>query len=809
MSSESALRQAEIVIIGGGVIGCAIAYHLTRMGKKDVVILEKSGLTHGATWHAAGLVGQLRSSRNITRMLTYSVELYDRLEAETGQAIDWRKYGSLRLACSPEREMENKRALTMARSFGLDMHWLSPAEAQSLFPLMSLEDVRSAIYIPSDGYIDPAGLCQALAKGARDRGAKIEIGVRVTGFRTVNRRIESVLTNAGEWRCETVVNCAGMWGHEIGRLAGLRVPSFAVEHQYLITDPIPDAPKRMPTLRDPDHLVYYKPEVRGLVVGGYEPDTIPFAPDGIPVHFAQELLPGNFERFERLAQLAGKRTPIVNRVGVRQLVNGPIPYSADGDFVMGKAPELDNAFVAAGFLYGIAAGGGAGRMMAEWIIDGAPSLNLWPLDIRRFSFHHDTRHFMYARAIELYGHHYKLSYPQQERETQRGIRRSPLYERLRAKGAVFGSRGGWERANWFAAAGETAKDRPDFDRRKTNWFEPVGAEHRAVRENAALIDQTSFAKFEISGKGALPLLQRLAVSDMDKPIGSVIYTQLCNAKGGIECDLTFSRIGQDRFYFVTGAAFGGHDRHWIESHARQDGSVHIEDLTSARTVVNLCGPKSREILARIAEEDVGNAAFPFATCRRLTLGAAPVLAIRIGYVGELGWELHMPGEYAAHVYELLEEAGAPFGLRDVGYRAIDSLRLEKNYLYWSSDITPDYTPFEAGLGFRVNLKKGDFLGREALLRQKETGIKQSLAVFTLEEPLPLYGGEALWHEGKIVGVTTSGNFGYTIGKSIAYAYVPAALGEAQGFSIEAFGEKSRATRHKGALYDPTQIRLKM
>jgi 4-methylaminobutanoate oxidase (formaldehyde-forming) len=415
---------------------------------------------------------------------------------------------------------------------------------------------------------------------------------------------------------------------------------------------------------------------------------------------------------------------------------------------------------------------------------------------------------MYQRAVELYGHHYKLHRPGDEHETRRGIRRSPLYETLKVRGAVYGSRAGWERPNWFAPVGTKQQDEPAFDRRETNWFPHVGEEHRAVREGVALIDQTSFSKFEIIGPGTVPALQRLAVSDMAKPIGSAIYTQLCNAKGGIECDLTFSRLAENRFYFVTGSAFGGHDRQWIESHLRDDGSTQVIDVTSAKAVINLCGPKARHVLSEIAEEDVSNAAFPFGTCKQITLGAAPVLAIRIGYVGELGWELHIPTEYASHVYELLRQAGEPYGIRDVGYRAIDSLRMEKNYLYWSSDITPDYSPLEAGLGFRVNFKKPDFIGRDVLLRQKEAGIRQKLCTFTLADPLPVYGGEAILKNGKVVGVTSSGNFGYTIGKSIAYGYLPIELTQEQGFEVEAFGELSTATRHDGALYDAENKKLK-
>ena len=798
--------QAEIVIIGGGIIGCSIAYHLTRMGKRDVLILEKSGVTHGATWHAAGLVGQLRTSRNVTRMLQRSVELYDTLEQETGQAIDWKKVGSLRLASSPERLLEIKRSATMARSFGLEMEIIGAREAQRLFPLMSTEGVLAAAYLPSDGYVDPASVAQALAKGARMGGAAILEGRRVTGIEVEGRRARRVRTDQGDVACEILVNGAGMWGREVGRMAGMRVPALALEHQYLVTDPIPDMPKNMPTLRDPDLLVYYKPEVRGIAVGGYEPDTRAFGEAGIPKDFARELLPGNFDRFEQLAVLAARRTPILEKVGVRQLINGPIPYSADSDFIMGKAPELDNCYVAAGFLYGIAAGGGAGRMMAEWIVEGAPSLDLWPLDVRRFAFHHDTRRFMYPRAIELYGHHYKIHYPGLEHESARGIRRSPLYHQLKEKGAVYGSKAGWERPNWFTPAGAERIDRPSFSR--PNWFEPVAGEHKAVRERVALIDQSSFSKLELAGPGALAALDRLAAARMDRPVGSVIYTQLCNEAGGIECDLTVTRLGEDRFYIVTGSGFAVHDSHWISQHLPADGSARLADVTSARAVINLCGPQARRVLERVCEQDVGNPAFPFATAREITLGAAPVLAIRIGYVGELGWELHIPTEYAAHVYECLWEAGADLGIADAGYRAIDTLRLEKGYLYWSSDITPDYNPYEAGLGFRVALDKGPFIGREALRQIKQEGPRRRLAIFTLERPLSVFGGEAILHQGRIVSVTTSANFGHTVAKPIVYGYLPIELAGAQDFAVEAFGEQVPATRHDGALYDPRNERLK-
>ena len=807
MVPSSTPRQAEILIIGGGILGCSIAYHLTRMGKKDVVILEKSGVTHGATWHAAGLVGQLRSSRNTTRMLKDSVELYNQLEAETGYACDWKPVGSLRLSCSTERDRENKRLMTMAKSFDLEMQWLSPQQAQDLFPVMSLVDVRSAVFIPSDGYTDPSSICQALAKGARDKGTKIIEGERVTGFKITNRRVEEVVTDKGIWKCELVVNAGGMWAHEIAKLAGVAAPAFSLEHQFLVTDAIKDLPKGMPTMRDPDHLVYYKQEINSLVIGGYEDNTIAFAKKGIPKSFAQELLPENFDRFEVLGVHAGKRTPIINTVGVRKLVNGPIPYSADGDFVMGKAPELDNFYVSSGFLYGIAAGGGAGKVMAEWIIDGAPHMNLWPLDIRRFSAHHNTRHFMYSRAEEIYGKHYKLRFPGDEHETVRGVRKSPLYDVLKSRRAVFGSRAGWERPNWFAPEGMEPKDRLSFDRSETNFFEAVGEEHKAVRERVALIDQSSFSKFEIIGPDALRALQYLTACDLDKKIGSTLYAQLCNEKGGIECDLTFSRLGENHFYTVTGSAFGTHDRHWMETYLRENSQSQILDVTSARSVVNLCGPFSRKVLEKVVEEEISNAAFPFSTWKRLTLGAASVLAVRIGYVGELGWELHVPTEFTRHVYDLLWEAGQEFGITNVGYRAIDSLRLEKRYLYWSTDITPDHTPYEAGLGFRVHLQKPDFRGRKALAQQKESGVKRKLYTLLAEKPLSLYGGEAVLKDGKVVSVTTSGGYGYTIGKSIAFAYLPVDLASSK-LQIEAFCETTDVEILDGAPYDPKSERLK-
>ena len=814
MTETTVPSQARIVIIGGGIIGCSIAYHLTAMGETDVVLLERHQLTDGATWHAAGLVGQLRSSRNTTRMLEHSVELYGRLEAETGQAVDWHQVGSLRLACSPERVMELRRLTTMAKSFGLPMEIISAQRAQELFPLMSTEGVRAAAFLPTDGYIDPASVTQAIARGARQRNARIFENTKVTSITVDGRRATTVHTVSADGPadiiCEIVVNAAGMWGMEIGRMAGVRIPAVAVEHQYVLTGPIPDVTpaelRRMPTMRDPDLLVYYKPDGPGLLIGGYEPDTLPFGLDGVAVPFRRQLLEANFDRFEQLAALAAQRTPVIEQAGIRTMINGPIPYSADADFVMGKVPELDNYYVATGFLYGIAAGGGAGKMMAEWILEGRPSLDLWPLDVRRFAFHHTTHHFMGSRMVELYAHHYKLAAPGSEHMTARGVKRSPLHDMLATRSAVFGSRGGWERPNWFAPSGVEAVDEPSFA--EPNWFKHVADEHRAVRERVALIDQTSFAKFEITGPGALAAVQWLSVADMDKPEGTVTYTQLCNERGGIECDLTMTRLGEHHWYVVTGSAFGAHDMGWIRSNSPDDGSVQIRDLTSANAVINLCGPMARDVLQAVCEDDVSNDVFRYATARQITIGAAPVLAMRIGYVGELGWELHVPTAYTAHVYELLEQAGQKYGLVNAGYRTIDTLRLEKGYLYWSTDITPDTSPWEAGLSWRVNVNKGDFCGRAALVAQREAGVTRKLCTFTLEEMAYPVSGEAIIADEHVVGFTTSANFGHTIAKPIAYGYLPTEYCDHTDFVIEVYGEPIPAVRHDGPLHDPKNTRLK-
>ncbi len=799
-------QETRVAIIGGGIIGCSVAYHLTRMGWKDVLVIEKGDLTSGSTWHAAGLVGQLRSSRNITRMLQYSVELYERLEEETGQSTGWRQVGGLRLASSKERMFELRRAATTARSFGLEMQLVGPREAQELFPLISLDGVEGGALLPTDGYADPAGVALALAKGARSGGAEFLRNRRVEDLVVSNGRVTEVVTDGGSVRADVVVNAAGMWAREIGRMAGVNVPLVPMMHQYIVTDHVPDMPTGLPTMRDPDNLVYYKEEVGALAMGGYEPNPIPWNVNGIPGEFGQELLEPDFEHFEQLSERAIKRTPILERVGIKKLINGPEAFTPDGNFVMGLAPGMENFYVAAGFnAHGIAAGGGAGRAIAEWIVDGRPSLDLWRVDIRRFGPHHRSTAWITERTAELYGKHYAMGWPDEEHESARPLRRSPLDGILRERRACYGEKFGWERPNWFAPEGIEPVDEPTFG--VPNWFEHVAAEHRAIRTRVALIDQTSFSKFEISGPGALAALQRIAANDVDRPPGSLVYTQLCNERGGIESDLTIGRLEENRFSVVTGTAFGTHDLDWIRRNLPRDGSVSAIDITSSRAVINVCGPRARDLLGRVTDADVSNDAFPFASCREISVGHAPALALRVTYVGELGWELHVPVEFARHVYDRLWDAGQDLGVVNAGYRAIESCRLEKGFRYWSTDLTPDYTPYEAGLGFCVALDKGDFIGREALERAKAGGPKRRLCCFTIEGRVMLHGGETIALDGEVLGVLTSGGYGHTVEKTIAYGYVPAERSRETTYQIEVMGESFEATRHARALYDPKRERV--
>ncbi|MDH5354157.1 MAG: FAD-dependent oxidoreductase [Gammaproteobacteria bacterium] len=810
-------NTAKAVIIGGGIIGCSTAYHLAKLGWTDTVLLERKKLTSGTTFHAAGLVGQLRSNANITELLGYSVDLYNRLEAETGLATGWKMNGGLRLACNQERWTEVKRQATTARSFGLDMQLLTPTEARELWPLMNIDDVIGAAFLPTDGQANPSDITQALARGARMAGARIFEDTGVNSIETEKGKITAVITDSGRIECEVVICCAGQWTRDLAASVGVNVPLVSVEHQYMITEAIDGVEADMPTLRDPDRLTYYKEEVGGLVMGGYEHNPIAWAVGGIPEGFNYSLLDSNFDHFEQMMELSFGRVPALESAGIKQLINGPESFTPDGNFILGEAPELKNFFVGAGFnAFGIASGGGAGMALAEWVDKGESPYDLWPVDIRRFGRPHFDTDWVRTRTLEAYGKHYAMAWPYEEHDSGRPCRKSPLYELLKLQGACFGEKLGWERPNWFAdiTKDKTPKDLYSFNRQ--NWFDAVGREHTAARETAVVFDQSSFAKFSLKGPDAEAALNWIASNEVSKPIGSVIYTQMLNDKGGIECDLTVARMAHDEYYIVTGTGFATHDFDWIKRNIPAGMNAQLFDMTSAYAVLSLMGPNSRKILQAVTRDDVSNEAFGFAQVKTIGIGACPVNAMRLTYVGELGWELHLPVEYATQVYQTIMQAGEAHALRNAGYRAIESLRLEKGYRAWGADIGPDHTPLEAGLGWAVKLSKNsDFKGKAALVEQNKSGVKKMFAGFTVDDPsVILLGRETIYRNGERVGWLSSGGYGYTLGLSIGYGYVRCTDGVDRGFvesgeyELEVATERVKAKVHMGVLLDPGMARIK-
>jgi 4-methylaminobutanoate oxidase (formaldehyde-forming) len=800
-----ATDHARIVIIGGGAIGTALAYHLARAGERDVLLVEKAQLTHGCTWHAAGLVGQLRTKANLTRLMQNSVAVFDRLEAETGQAVDWKRVGSIRLASSEDRWAEIRRTMTIARSFGFEAHALTAREAAVMFPFIVEDGIVGAAFIPSDGYVDPYSLTMAYARGARDGGVRIREGVLVTDIVVEAGRVAGVVTDHGTIGCEILVNCAGLWARRVGEMAGISLAAGVVEHQYFVTEQTLDLPAGLPTLRDPDRLFYLKPDVRSFAIGGWEDGAPECWGSRPPFDFGRTLFPPDLDRLALFAEPAAGRMPVLNETGIRTIINGPIPVSADGEPIMGPVPGIANLFVACGFTAGIAASGGAGAAMAAWILDGDPGMDLWPFDVRRFGPHHGQSRHLGERARTAYAGYYKLHFPGEESAVGRGLRRSPVHGHLAAAGASFGSRFGWERANWFRAPGED-DGAPTFEGRPQG-FEAIAREVRAIRSGVALIDQTSFAKFEVTGPGAFAALQGLVANDLSGGPGRVTYTQILNARGGIEADVTVLHPDVDRFVVITGSGFGVRDGATLADGLPKDGSVHLAEVTGAYAVLNLCGPTSRDVLASVSPDDVSNAAFPFLACRRIEVGDASVVASRIGYVGELGYEILVAAEYAAHVYETLKAAGAAHGIVDAGYKAIDSCRLEKGYLYWSADIGPDEDPYEAGLGFCVKPDKGPFRGREAVLARRAARGRR-LVSFAVDGFAPLLGGEAILADGRVIGSATSAGYAHHLGRSIAFGYVSVGDFAPQRIELEAFGTRYPATMGPRCLYDPKGERLK-
>lgn len=807
--------HARVVIIGGGISGCSVAYHLSELGWSDVVLLERRQLTSGTTWHAAGLVGQLQASQNRTRLAKYSADLYGRLEAETGLATGFRRCGSMTVALSAERREEILRLAAMARAFGVEVNELSPGEVGALYPHLKLEGVVAGVHLPADGQADPANVALALAKGARMRGARIVENVRVTAVTSAGGRVTGVDWQAGEARghiaCDAVVNCGGMWGRELAARNGVTLPLHACEHFYIVTEAIPGL-ERLPVLRVPEECAYYKEDAGKILLGAFEPVAKPWGMEGIREDFCFDQLPEDFDHFEPILERAVHRMPMLAEAGIHTFFNGPESFTPDDRYYLGEAPELAGYWVAAGYnSIGIVSSGGAGMALARWMTDGAPPFDLWEVDIRRAQPFQRNRRYLRERVTETLGLLYADHFPCRQMASARGVRRSALHEHLRARGAVFGETAGWERANWFAEPGQTAEYRYTWGR--PNWFANQRAEHMAMREGVGLLDMSSFGKVRVEGRDALALLQRLCAGETDVAVGRIVYTQMLNERGGIESDLTVTRLGEAAFLLVVPAATLQRDLSWIRRHLG-DAAVVVTDVSAGEAVLPVMGPRSRDLLALVSPDDFANAAFPFGTAREVEVGLGIARAHRVSYVGELGWELYVPTDQAAHVFETLIAAGAGLGLRLCGLHAMDSCRIEKGYRHFGHDITDEDHVLEAGLGFAVRTARHGFIGRDAVLRRREAGLARRLVQFRLRDPEPLlYHGEPILRDGRIVGHLTSGNYGHALGAAVGLGYVPCDGEAAEAilaseYAIDVAGRRIEADASLAPFYDPRSERVR-
>jgi 4-methylaminobutanoate oxidase (formaldehyde-forming) len=835
--------SARCVIVGGGVGGTSLAFHLAELGWDDVVLLDRNQLTSGSTFHSAGLVGQLRGSVSLTKMMMHSVDLYRRIGKDSDFDPGWTECGGIRLASTEERMEELRRQAGWAKTFGLPLELISATEARELFPLMSTEGVLGAAWLPTDGYIDPSQLTYALADGARRGGCRIFTDTRVTGVEVREGRVHGVQTERGDIAAEVVVDAGGMFAAEIGRMAGVRVPLLPMSHQYLVTQPLDEvrearaaagtvrsqksphgdencerARGSLPTLRDPDLLVYYREDGDGLVMGGYERQSRPaFLPDGtgsfeaIPPDFNGRLLEEDWDRFEEITRNSERRVPAMSEIKVTKLINGPEAFTPDNEFLLGES-DVGGFFVCAGFCaHGLAGAGGIGKVVAEWIVDGEPGLDLWHMDVRRFGPAYRSPSYTYKRIRETYETYYDIRYPNHERSAGRPLRVSAANLWHREHGAAFGEKSGWERVNWYepnAVAGEEGLQPRGWAGQ--NWSAAIGGEHRACRERVAIFDESSFAKLEIEGLGAADFLEYLCDNRVARGVGQITYSQMLNRRGGIECDFTVARLGEERFGVVTGTAFGNHDREWMRRHLPADGSVRIADVTSQWACFGVWGPRARDVLQPLTPTDLDDEAFRYMTLQEITVGDVPLRALRVTYVGELGWELYCPTEYGLGLWRTIWEAGQEHGIVAGGYRAIDSMRLEKGYRVWGADITPDETPYEGGVGFCVKLDKGEFVGRDALLAAEEDGPRQRLACIVLDDPRRVaLGNEPVRVDGEVVGRVTTGGYGYTVERSIAYAYLPAGLAApGTAVAIEIFGTWVEGKVAAEPLFDQAGERIK-
>lgn len=809
---------ARALIVGGGVVGCSVAYHLAKLGWREIVLLEQGKIGGGTTWHAAGLIGRLRTSNSMTVINKYTAELYARLEAETGVPTGWRKCGSLIVGRSSDRMIQLRRTAAVARVFGVEAELISPQRVQELWPLLRVDDIQGGVWLPDDGRVIPVQVALALAAGARQQGVQIVEGVRVMGLKSKvqstassQRRIAGVVTDQGEIEAEHVVLCGGMWTRQLALDVGLHIPLWPVEHHYIVSEPVAGVHEDLPVGRDPDLMIYFRPEQGGIMLGAFQKEAKPWPVERVPADFSFQLLEPDWPTYQQPLAAGKHLIPALQTAKWETFVNGPESFTPDNNFILGET-ALPGCWVAAGFnSLGIASAGGAGKALAEWMSEGAPSMDLWSVDVRRFLPWANNRRFLRARVGEVLGLHYQMAWSNREFESGRGIRRSPLHERLAAAGACFGQKNGWERPLFFAQPDVRPELRYSWGRQ--NWFDDVGAECRATRERVALFDQTSFSKYRLQGSDALAVLQRLCANDIDIEPGRIVYTAMLNERGGIESDLTVIRVMPDSFDLISGTAQTGRDLDWIARHIPAGADAQLTNVTSHYGVLGVMGPRSRELLQRLSDADFSNAAFPFGDAQFVNVGLATALAVRITYVGELGWELHTPVEQMGALYDALWEAGQELGVANAGHYAINSLRLEKGYLAWGADLSPDETPLEAGLDFVVDWDK-PFLGREALLRRKAAGLKKRLAIFVLQDPeATLWGNEPIWRNGEVVGYTTSGAYGYTVGGAVGVGYVKNATGVDRDFiltgdyTIETNGEHIPAKVYLRSPYDPQRTRI--
>ena len=807
--------KARAVIIGGGVSGCSVAYHLAKLGWSDVVLLERRKLTCGTTWHAAGLIGQLRPSHNLTRLAKYSSELYASLETEAGLATGMKQNGSISVALTEHRWEELRRQATLARIFDVEAEVITPNDVSKLYPQLNIDDVIGGVFLPKDGQCDPANIALALAKGARQRGATVLEDTQVTEVLDDGRRVTGVRWEAGGEagliETDVVVNCGGMWGRDLAARSGVTLPLHACEHFYLLTEPV-EGLAALPVLRVPDECAYYKEDAGKMLLGAFEPRAKPWGMDGIPHDFEFDSLPEDFEHFEPILEQAMNRVPLFQDAGIHTFFNGPESFTPDDRYYLGEAPELRGYWIAAGYnSIGISSSGGAGMALASWLDSGEPPFDLWDVDIRRAQPFQRNRRYLRERVSESLGLLYADHYPYRQPETARGIRRSPLHEHMKAQGAVFGELSGWERPNWFADNGQERAYRYDWSGQ--NWFDNNRSEHMAVREGVGLFDMSSFGKIRVEGRDACPFLQKLCGNDVDVEVGQLVYTQMLNERGGIESDLTVTRLSETAFLLVVPAATVVRDIAWLKRHLK-DEFVVVTDTTVQEAVLCVMGPKARDLMRLVSPDDFSNNAHPFGWAREIEVGMGLARAHRVSYVGELGWELYVSADQAAHVFEAVMEAGAEVGLKLCGLHALDSCRIEKAFRHFGHDITDEDHVLEAGLGFAVKTSKENFIGREAVLRRKESGLERRLVQFRLTEPdAMVFHNEALLRDGKIVSHVTSGNYGHALGGAVAMGYVPSKGEKAaemleSRFEIDIGGRRVLAEASMKPLYDPGHARMR-